>query len=132
MIGIFTFGGNKVGWVDQGRQKHGYFGHGIADIGHQQQLRGQASYYNLPGNNMANGKPYDGNALNAAMLHVPLGTKVRVTSLRDPSKSIEVTVTDRGPYVSRRIIDLTPKAFEALFGSTRSGVGPVIVQVPGR
>lgn len=121
-----------MSWIDQGRQKHGYFGHGISDLGHEQQLKGQASYYNLPGNSMANGKPFDGNAMNAAMLHVPLGMKVTVTSLRDPSKSIEVTVTDRGPYVSGRIIDLTPKAFEALFGSTRAGTGPVIVHVLGR
>lgn len=120
-----------MSWIDQGRQKHGYFGHGISDGGQEQQLKGQASYCNLPGNNMANGKPFDGNAMNAAMLHVPLGTRVAVTSLRDPSKSIEVTVTDRGPYVAGRIIDLTPKAFEALFASTRVGTGPVIVHVPG-
>lgn len=79
---------------------------------------------------MANEKPFDANAMNAAMLHVPLGTKVTVASLHDPSKSIEVTVTDRGPYVSGRIIDLTPSAFTALFESTRAGIGSVIVQVP--
>ena len=68
--------------------------------------------------------------MNAAMLTVPLGTHVTVISLKDPSRSIEVTVTDRGPYVPGRIIDLTPKAFKALFGSQHSGISPVIVAVP--
>ena len=108
-----------------------WFGHGTAEAaGGIEQRRGGASYYNLPGNLMANGKPFDGEAMNAAMLRVPLGTKVTVTSLRDPSKSIDVTVTDRGPYISGRIIDLTPKAFRALFGTTGIGTGPVIVSIP--
>lgn len=52
---------------------------------------------------------------------------VIVTSLKDPSRSIHVTVTDRGPYIDGRVIDLTPAAFQALFGSTKIGVGPVVV-----
>ena len=119
-----------MSWEDQGRQEHGWFGHGTAEIS-PKQITGEASYYNLPGNNMANGKPFDANAMNAAMLHVPLGTKVKVLSL-DSSKFIEVTVTDRGPYVPGRVIDLTPKAFEMLFGSTQKGTGRVVVAIPGK
>ena len=96
----------------------------------QEQLRGGASYYNLPGNKMANGRPFDAAAMNAAMLHVPLGTKVKVISLDDPTRSIEVTVTDRGPYAAGRVIDLTPTAFRALFGTTNRGVASVTVVVP--
>lgn len=118
-----------MSWIDQGRQQHGYFGHGTSGRD-QQQLRGGASYYNLPGNKMANGKPFDGGAMNAAMLHVPLGTKVKVVSMDDPSKPIDVVVTDRGPYAAGRVIDLTPAAFRALFGTTGRGVAPVIVLVP--
>lgn len=81
---------------------------------------------------MANGKQFDPNAMAAAMLHVPLGTKVTVTSLRDPSRSIEVTVTDRGPDASGRVIDLTPKPFQSLFGDLGSGLGRVVVHVPGK
>ena len=80
---------------------------------------------------MANGKPFDANAVNGAMLNVPLGTKVKVLAL-DTSKSVEVTVTNRGPYVTGRIIDLTPKAFETLFGSTKPGTGKVVVAIPGK
>jgi len=69
--------------------------------------------------------------MTAAMVNVPLGTKVTVISLREPTKSIAVTVTDRGPFVPGRIIDLTPKAFQALFGSTKVGVSDVLVLIPG-
>jgi rare lipoprotein A len=68
--------------------------------------------------------------MNAAMNDVPIGTKVSVTSLDDPSKSIEVTITDTGPHAKGRIIDRTPKAFQTLFGSTKKGVGNVIVLAP--
>ena len=100
--------GTDMGWQDQGRQEHGWFGHGVASGSEEQYIGGGASYYNLPGNKMANGALFDASAMNAAMLHIPLGTRVRVTSLTDPSRSIDVTVTDRGPYVSGRVIDLIP------------------------
>ncbi len=118
-----------MSWIDQGRQRHGYFGHGIAgdDL---EKRRGDASYYDLPGNKMANGHAFASTAMNAAMLRVPLGTKVRVIPLNDLSRSIEVTVTDRGPYPAGRIIDLTPTAFRALFGSMNQGTAPVIVLIP--
>ena len=78
---------------------------------------------------MANGHLFDGSAMNAAMLHVPLGTVVQVTSVLG-GRTINVTVTDRGPYVPGRIIDLTPAAFEALTGGLRSGVVHVDVDIP--
>jgi rare lipoprotein A len=65
------------------------------------------------------------------MKTVPLGTTVVVMSLADPTKSIEVTVTDRGPYAPGRVIDLTKTAFEKLFGNIRVGLGDVVVKIPG-
>lgn len=115
-----------MAWIDQGRQDHGRFGHGTANSG-PKQISGRASYYNLPGNQMANGKKSDPNAMNAAMLTTPLWTNVTITRADEPTKSVKVTVTDRGPYATGGVIDLTPKAFEALFGSTRIGVGDMIV-----
>ena len=94
-----------------------------------QELYGGASYYNLPGNKMANGLTFDGHAMNAAM-HVPLGTVVEVTSLQLDGLTISVEITDRGPYVTGRIIDLTPTAFQALAGGLDGGVMQVKVQVP--
>ena len=121
-----------MGWQEQGRPEHGWSGHGVDSNVGDHYIRGGASHYNLPGNKMANGALFDASAMNAAMLHVPLGTRVHVTSLSASSRSIEVTVTDRGPYVSGRIIDLTPKAFGASFGSTTVGTGQVVVQILDR
>ena len=52
-------------------------------------------------------------AMTAAHKLLPLGTKVRVTHLRN-GKSIVVRVNDRGPFVRNRIIDLSEKAAERL------------------
>lgn len=119
-----------MSWEDQGRQDHGYFGNGTSVQPKATQRHGRASFYDLPGNKMANGQMFDGKAMSAAMLGVPFGTVVTVTSLKDPTKSINVTTTDRGPYAPGRIIDLMRTAFQALFGSTRIGVADVIVVVP--
>ncbi|WP_428395635.1 septal ring lytic transglycosylase RlpA family protein [Lichenicoccus sp.] len=64
------------------------------------------------------------------MPHVPLGTVVEVTSLHLDDSTISVEVTDRGPYVIGRIIDLTPTTFQAFTGSLDVGVVQVKVQVP--
>ena len=44
-------------------------------------LVGGASYYDLPGQPMANGRMFDGSAINAAMLQAPLGATVQVQAL---------------------------------------------------
>ncbi len=62
---------------------------------------GRASFYDLTKNRMANGRMFDPNAMNAAMLNVPLGTMVKVTmleqSIRLTSRSqIEVHMNQAG------------------------------------
>ena len=79
---------------------------------------------------MANGKMFDAKAMNAAMLDVPFGTIVTVELESDPSRTIQVIVTDRGPYAAGRVIDLTKAAFRALVGSTDVGLVRVRVRVP--
>lgn len=79
---------------------------------------------------MANRQPYDPSAITAAMLGVAFGTVVTVTLADDPGRSITVTATDRGPYVTGRVIDLGPAAFTALVGSLAPGVVQVVVTVP--
>jgi rare lipoprotein A len=93
-------------------------------------ISGQASYYDSPGNLMANGQLFDRNAMNAAMLGVPLGTTVTVALAANPARSITVRITDHGPYVPGRVIDLTPAAFVALVGSLNVGVTRVVVTIP--
>jgi len=72
---------------------------------------GNASYYgdkfvNKP---MANGKKFSQHKLTAAHKTLPLGTKVIVVNLTNHKKT-KVRITDRGPFVQGRIIDLSKKA----------------------
>ncbi len=96
-----------------------------------QAVKGGASYYPPTGRLMANRQPYDPNAMTAAMLGVGFGTAVTVTLAGDPHRSVTVTVTDRGPYVAGRAIDLTPAGFKVLVGSLAPGVVQVVATVSG-
>jgi rare lipoprotein A len=51
--------------------------------------------------------------MTAAHLHLPMGSYVRVTNLRN-GKAVVVRVNDRGPVVPGRIIDLSYGAAQAL------------------
>ncbi len=72
-----------------------------------QTITGIASWYGpgFVGSPTATGAPYDPERLTAAMLAVPLGTVVRVTT--DDGLAVVVLVNDRGPYVDGRVIDLS-------------------------
>jgi rare lipoprotein A len=52
-------------------------------------------------------------ALTAAHRSLPFGSRVRVTN-RKNGRSAVVRITDRGPFVRGRVIDLTPAAARAL------------------
>ena len=88
---------------------------------------GKASYYHprFAGKKMADGTPMDPQSNDAASKTLPLGTKARVTNLRN-GKSVKVRIKDRGPYVKGRIIDLSPKS-AAQLGMRERGVAPVEV-----
>lgn len=89
---------------------------------------GLASWYGPPyaGRKGADGKVYDQNAMTAAHLTLPLGTVVRVTNLAN-DQSVVVKITDRGPFVRGRIIDLSLAAAKAT-GVYRAGVAKVRVE----
>lgn len=90
-----------------------------------QVLSGIASWYGpgFVGHPTSTGVPYDPERLTAAMLDVPLGTVVHVTS--SDGRSVNVLVNDHGPYVGGRIIDLSHRAAQVL----GIGLGPVTVEV---
>lgn len=88
--------------------------------------RGKASYYRAAGARTASGKPMRTHALTAASKTLPLGTKAKVVNAKT-GKSVKVTVTDRGPYAKGRILDVSPKAAEAL-GMKHDGVAEVKVK----
>jgi rare lipoprotein A len=85
-------------------------------------IAGHASYYGpgFHGKKMANGQIFNQNAMTAAHKTLKLGTKLEVTNTHN-GRSVTVTVTDRGPYVSGRILDLSYGAMETLDG-LKSGV----------
>jgi rare lipoprotein A len=72
---------------------------------------GNASYYadKFEHKPMANGKKFSQHKLTGAHKTLPLGTKVIVTNLTN-DKRVKVRITDRGPFVQGRIIDLSKKA----------------------
>ena len=90
---------------------------------------GKASYYSpkLQGRKMANGDPYRKGKLTAAHKTLPFGTKVKVTNLQT-NKAVKVKITDRGPFVKGRIVDLSEAAAKKI-GSVQAGVVPVKVKV---
>lgn len=90
---------------------------------------GKASYYarKFQGRDMANGKPYRRGKMTAAHRTLPLGTKVKVTNART-KKSVKVEITDRGPFVKGRIVDLSEKAAKRL-DFIKAGVVPVELKV---
>jgi rare lipoprotein A len=90
---------------------------------------GMASYYHdwLHGKRTANGDRYDKTAMTAAHPDLPLGTRVRVTSLRN-GRSVEVTINDRLPRYHRRIIDLSRAAAREL-GIIKRGLARVRLEI---
>jgi rare lipoprotein A len=92
---------------------------------------GQASWYGIEGGpKTANGEKYNPSGLTAAHRTLPFGTKVRVTSIKT-GKAVTVRINDRGPFHSRRIIDVSAGAAEVI-GIKDDGVGNVRVEVLGR
>jgi rare lipoprotein A len=76
---------------------------------------GVASWYGAPYHNRrgSNGEVYDMNAMTAAHLTLPLGSIVRVTNVKTGHSAV-VRITDRGPFVEGRMIDLSLAAARAL------------------
>jgi len=74
---------------------------------------GRASYYAYRGGRTASGQSFNAQALTAAHRTLPFGTLVRVTDLKT-SKSVEVVITDRGPALRSRVLDLSYGAAKAL------------------
>lgn len=77
----------------------------------------------------ASGEPFDQWAMKTAHKTLPLGTRLRVRNLAN-GKTVDVTVNDRGPYVTGRCLDLTTGAFRSI-ADTRQGVAKVSYEIIG-
>jgi len=86
---------------------------------------GLASFYGHAhdGKATASGERFNPTAFTAAHRTLALGTQVRVTNLEN-GQSVTVKITDRGPFVRGRIIDISLAAAEAL-GMTDKGLARV-------
>lgn len=90
--------------------------------------RGKASYYSKSwsGRKTANGERLHHDSLTCAHKTYPFGTLLKVTNPVN-GLSVIVKVTDRGPYVKGRVVDLSVRAAKEL-GILSQGIAPVIVE----
>jgi len=113
------------------RRPHHRRSYAVARLSHQDQppasgrapQSGIASVYS--GERTANGEYASANRLTAAHRSLPFGTMVKVTH-RATGRSVVVRINDRGPFISGRVIDLTPAGAHAL---GFSGLAPVTLTV---
>ena len=89
---------------------------------------GKASFYAMKfsGRKTASGERLHHDSLTCAHRTYPFGTQLKVTNPSN-GRSVIVRVTDRGPYVKGRIIDLSVRAAREL-GIISQGIAPVIVE----
>lgn len=90
---------------------------------------GYASWYGKwhHGRRTTSGEIYDMNEFTAAHPTFPMGTRLRVTNLKN-GRSVSVRVNDRGPAVDGRILDLSYAAAREL-DAVGDGVVPVRIRV---
>lgn len=90
---------------------------------------GKASWYGPPYHNRraSNGEVYNMNAMTAAHRTFPLGSIVRVTNVKTGSTAL-VRITDRGPFIPGRVVDLSLAAARKL-DVYRPGVAEVRVEL---
>jgi len=90
---------------------------------------GRASWYGPPYHNRrgSNGEVYNMHAMTAAHRTLPLGSIVRVTNLKT-GHSVLVRITDRGPFIPGRVLDLSLAAARKV-DVYQPGVAEVKVEV---
>jgi rare lipoprotein A len=90
---------------------------------------GVASWYGPPYHNRkaANGQVFDMHALTAAHKTLPLGSVIRVTNISN-GKAALMRVTDRGPFIGDRVLDLSMGAAKEI-GVYRTGLANVKIEV---
>jgi rare lipoprotein A len=89
-----------------------------------------ASYYadKFNGRRTTSGRKFDNNKYTAAHKKFPFGTKVKVTNEAN-GKSVIVEITDRGPFVKSREIDLSKRAFNDIASRRDDGSMQVTIAV---
>ncbi|WP_166921193.1 septal ring lytic transglycosylase RlpA family protein [Flavobacterium poyangense] len=88
-----------------------------------------ASYYadRFNGKKTANGSRFNNNKYTAAHKKLPFGTRVKVTNEAN-GKFVIVKITDRGPFVRTREIDLSKRAFMEIAKNKGAGAMKVTIE----
>ncbi|PWB25357.1 septal ring lytic transglycosylase RlpA family protein [Flavobacterium sp. HTF] len=88
-----------------------------------------ASYYadRFNGKKTANGSRFNNSKYTAAHKKLPFGTRVKVTNEAN-GKFVIVKITDRGPFVKTREIDLSKRAFMDITKSKGAGAMKVTIE----
>ncbi len=88
-----------------------------------------ASYYadRFNGKKTADGSRFNNSKYTAAHKKLPFGTKIKVTNEAN-GKFVIVKVTDRGPFVKTRELDLSKRAFMDISGSKGYGALKVTIE----
>lgn len=89
-------------------------------------LGGVASYY-WQDQMTASGEVFDKRDMTAAHKTLPMGTRVKVTNLKNGRTAV-VRINDRGPFTPGRVIDVSEAAADAL-GMRQAGLTQVKIDV---
>lgn len=91
-----------------------------------------ASHHNASWYDASRGRTASGmrHAYSVAHRSLPFGTRVRVTNVRN-GRSVEAVVTDRGPFVKGRTLDVN-KAVARALGFISNGVATLRMEILGR
>lgn len=97
--------------------------------GYTYETTGVASFYadKFQGRKTASGESFDNGALTAAHRTLPFGTMVVVKNLSN-GKTVEVRINDRGPFIRKRVVDLSKSAFSRI-EDLKKGITKVQLQV---
>jgi rare lipoprotein A len=99
---------------------------GITAANSHAEEKGMASWYGPENSRSATGKPLHHKIPAAAHKTLPIGSMVKITSVRT-KKSVVVVIEDRGPYVRGRVVDVNRAAAEKL-GIIKDGITKVTIE----
>jgi len=91
-------------------------------------MKGKVSYYanKFNGRKTASGERFDNTKLTCAHKTLPFGTLLRIVNPIN-GKFVVVEVIDRGPYIGKRVVDLSRSAFLRI-GDLKKGVMTVMIE----
>jgi rare lipoprotein A len=91
-------------------------------------LKGKVSYYanKFNGKKTASGKRFDNTKFTCAHKTFPFGTLLKIINPLD-GRYVIVEVIDRGPYIGKRVVDLSKSAFLKI-GDLEKGIMTVVIE----